>query len=271
MPYCGSGISFYGLIKADDLPGFHTIISGNICYANDNGPTTKTTDGNGIIIDDFRDDQTYHTTKPAPQIHYTGAETLVEGNLSFRNGGRGIQIYMSNHVQAINNTCYLNMTRANQKTDCGEIAVSCSDDVLIANNIAVTKTETVPAGYLGKPNGSFLVLSLPGHACAANINFTHNLSYDLNNPAAIPVNITRIQISFSSIAGNLPNIDPQLLHPDAPELSSPDLPPTTDFASYFGLMNGSPARGASGKIEGSGIPRESGLDLGAFQRGEKSK
>lgn len=266
MPYCGSGISFYGLIKADDAPGFHTVISGNVCYANDNGPTTKTTDGNGIIVDDFRDGQVYHTTKPPPQIHYTGADTLVEGNLTFHNGGKGIQIYMSNHVKVINNTSADNMTRGNQLTDCGEIAASCSDDVLVANNIAITATRPVPAGYLGKPNGSYLILSNPGQEYGANVTFFHNLAQDVNNPSATPINATGLQADFLSSGGNLPNTDPRLLNAKAPELSDRNLSPTTDFASYFGLATGSPALGAGSQVAGSSIAQGSAIDLGAFQQ-----
>ncbi len=87
---------------------FNFIAAWNVIYHNYNPPTLSTTDGNGIIIDDWSHSQ--HSC-PAPGIcPYTGS-ALVMGNLSFWNGGRGIQIFnvtTSQHAYAVNNISYSN-------------------------------------------------------------------------------------------------------------------------------------------------------------------
>jgi hypothetical protein len=69
-----------------DLAPFHIVISDNV--SNDNMETSAVsyphTDGNGIIIDDWLDTQDQFP-QPYP---YQG---LIQANLIYDNGGRGIQ------------------------------------------------------------------------------------------------------------------------------------------------------------------------------------
>ena len=67
---------------------------------------TKTgnhTDGNGIIIDDFQSTQT------SGFQNYT-FPTLVDGNVVYNNGGKGIAVHWSDNVTIRNNTAYHNNT-----------------------------------------------------------------------------------------------------------------------------------------------------------------
>jgi parallel beta-helix repeat protein len=133
-PFLCSGISIYQAKPFDNKPGFHNIIRGNISYANENKktkPDGTVTDGNGIIIDDFR-----HTQGQRKLAKYTAA-TLVENNIVFDNGGRGIHVFQSDNVVVRNNTTFHNMKSPNlEGTSNGEITAMFSANLKIHNNIA---------------------------------------------------------------------------------------------------------------------------------------
>ncbi len=106
-----SGISVYklkALTSTTDYWGCviqRNISYNNRCeldfYYNENGTiysSDKPTDGNGIIID-FLDNDT-----GAPY----GKRVLVENNVCYNNGGKGIQAFNSSNVRITNNTVYHN-------------------------------------------------------------------------------------------------------------------------------------------------------------------
>jgi parallel beta-helix repeat protein len=133
-PFFCSGISIYQAKLFDSKPGFHNIIRGNISYANENKNSKSdgtVTDGNGIIVDDFR-----HTQGQQKLAKYTAA-TLVENNIVFDNGGRGVHVFQSDNVVIRNNTAFQNMKSSNlHGTSNGEITAMFSADLKIYNNIA---------------------------------------------------------------------------------------------------------------------------------------
>jgi parallel beta-helix repeat protein len=275
MPYCGSGISMYGRYTADDAPGFHNIVSGNVCYGNNNGPKTSQTDGNGIVIDDMRDKQKYHTKDAAFDLNYQGDATLVENNLCFDNGGKGIIIYSSNNVTVVNNTCVRNMRRANQGRECGDITVSCCSHVVVANNIAVTSTEADnPANHPHNTayvmgNNSQSPVYVNDTTVQGTIMVENNLSFDESKPGDPSFYTTvGLTVPFAGENGNLAGVDPCLINPDDASLWGSHVPPDTDFASYFGLKKNSPALAAGIKIEVSGLSGQKVLDLGAYQQSD---
>ncbi len=132
--YQCSGISIYQAIAFDSEPGFHNIIRGNLSYYNQNivpREDGKITDGNGIIIDDFRQAQSQ-----TPRAKYT-ASTLIENNIVFSNGGRGIHIFQSDNVTVRNNTSSYNSKSANLNGDLkGELSAYLSSNIQFYNNIA---------------------------------------------------------------------------------------------------------------------------------------
>jgi parallel beta-helix repeat protein len=102
--YQESGISIYQARAVDNLPGFHNVIANNISFDNKNTVPDgggNLTDGNGIIIDDFRNNQ--NNGSDSVRTIYTPA-TLVENNIVFNNGGRGIHVFFSNNITVRNNT-----------------------------------------------------------------------------------------------------------------------------------------------------------------------
>ena len=145
-PWQCSGISIYQATNFDHAEGIHNVIRRNLVYDNmdrvvDNKISNsdgKTTDGNGIIFDDSRHSQG-NTNDPA----YDGL-TLIENNIVFDNGGRGIHIFFSDHVVVRNNTCYHDVKDPNLAghPQAEFMAVNASD-VRFLNNIAAPRDNTV--------------------------------------------------------------------------------------------------------------------------------
>jgi parallel beta-helix repeat protein len=146
-PWQCSGISIYQAINFDHREGIHNIIRRNFVYDNMNiavddkisNSGGKTTDGNGIIIDDTR-----HTQGGLTDTPYDGL-TLIENNIIFDNGGRGINVFKSDHVIVRNNTSYHNVKDPNigwRRTQ-GEFMAAYASDVRFFNNIVVPRDNTV--------------------------------------------------------------------------------------------------------------------------------
>ena len=132
-----SGISMYQNVNVDLAVGYHMVIRGNTIYKNENklpsfaiGSTTIT-DGNCIIIDDTRLTQKFLENK-TPFPAYNSA-TLIENNVCFDNGARGIHVYSSDNVLVRNNTLYKNQ-RTSSIND-GELTAIDASNVKFVNNI----------------------------------------------------------------------------------------------------------------------------------------
>jgi hypothetical protein len=129
--YACSGISFLHSWNSDSYQGYKMFARNNKVYNNRQYiPWTKTgtiTDGNGIIIDDSRSTQI-----KSPWGVYKG-RTLVKNNLTFNNGGSGIHTYLSERVDIVNNTAFLN--NQSREITGGQIFANASSDVKILNNI----------------------------------------------------------------------------------------------------------------------------------------
>jgi parallel beta-helix repeat protein len=133
----GSGISMLGNLDIDSNTGVKMRIDSNVVYANTNVPTCPLTgctaanqdsDGSGIIIDDSR--RTYWDN-----IAYHG-RTLISNNIVFGNGGRGVHVYLSDHVTIADNTAYFNNQDPYEGNyQPGEIEANGSGDVSAYNNI----------------------------------------------------------------------------------------------------------------------------------------
>ncbi|CAN7341298.1 RTX toxin [Rhizobium leguminosarum] len=128
-----SGISLYqnrNITGAPDDGSFRNIIRNNISHDN----ITKSgahTDGNGIIIDDFQSTQT------SGHPNYT-FKTLVDNNLVYENGSKGIQVTWSDSVTVKNNTAYHNnQDLLNDGTWRGELSNAQSSNNTWVNNVAV--------------------------------------------------------------------------------------------------------------------------------------
>ena len=129
-----SGISIYqsrGVAGDTTTSGFRNIVRNNVCYNNIEISTPGDhTDGNGIIIDDFNNTQ--GGGEPGGYIY----PTLVENNLCYDNGSKGIQVTWSNFVMIRNNTCFHNnKDNLNRGTWRAELSNQMCNDNTWVNNI----------------------------------------------------------------------------------------------------------------------------------------
>jgi parallel beta-helix repeat protein len=145
-PYANSGLSFYQNRDIDNNTGTKMIIRRNIIYGNKNlvpfyfsdeaNPDKRViTDGNGIIIDDARNTQSFAGSSGTP---YKG-RTYIANNIVYENGARGIHVFLSDNVTVVNNTTYQNSS--NPATPDGEITTICASNVRVYNNILYARAD----------------------------------------------------------------------------------------------------------------------------------
>jgi parallel beta-helix repeat protein len=124
--YQTSAISFYmssNLGGADNGDGYSNYAIGNVAWGNYTqtpGPDGEITDGNCMIVDRGRDSG------------YRGS-TLVMNNVCVNNGGRGLDVFKSDNVMAVNNTFVNNLQAL--PDPCCEIAANEASNVVFRNNL----------------------------------------------------------------------------------------------------------------------------------------
>ncbi len=133
--YRGSAISLLNDEKFDNAGGYHSTIQTNNIHDNVNRNTDTDssgnlnlflhTDGNGIIIDT--------TGRQGPRV-------LIQNNLVYRNGGRGIHVFNSSNVDVLNNTVAQNdldpyLSLEGGGSGGGELTVVSASNVLFSNNV----------------------------------------------------------------------------------------------------------------------------------------
>ncbi|MGL4610141.1 MAG: carbohydrate binding domain-containing protein [Trueperaceae bacterium] len=164
-PFATSGISFYQSREVDEDTGIKMYIRNNLIYNNENkvpfwfsderNPAGRfISDGNGIIIDDARNTQSFVGKSSTP---YSGT-FLIENNVVYNNGGKAINIYSSDNVIARHNTTYHNGRSPGINAEIGLGSVA---NVLFLGNIFVTEEAR-------KPITSY---------SAQDIHFSNNLFY----------------------------------------------------------------------------------------------
>ncbi len=183
-PWAMSGISVYKNWNFDNYSGYKIIIRNNTSYANRNYvpffQKRKITDGNGIIIDLNRESVRIADGKESPSS-YIG-RTLIEKNVAYINGGRGINIFKSDHIDVINNTTYHN---SQTKRLIGDVSLYETDDVNLYNNIL----------YPQKNDNSVSI-----HDTGSSVNIDYNLIYNTRkNPFPKGHNIIGLDPLFVTV------------------------------------------------------------------------
>lgn len=230
-----SGISLYQNYNSDKNSGYHNIIRKNKIYDNENlkpfkysGNATEITDGNGIIIDDSRNTQQNSGTNPHYRQAYSSF-TLIENNVIFNNGGRGIHVFESDNVVAVNNTLYQNNRTS---TISGELTAISAGNVKFYNNVVYTRS--------GKKANAI-------NNESKKITFSHNLYFNYAE-----------QPKFGS---NDRTADPKYVNPSFE-------PATANFRlqSTSPAINTATSTSAP-KIDfdGNQRPVDSGYDIGAYE------
>lgn len=227
-PYANSGISVLGGWNSDAKTDYKMIIRNNQIYGNQQlvpwFQTGTVTDGNGIIIDTTRNKDTFNTDTGANGA-YRG-RTLIENNLVYANGGRGIHAFLSDHIDVIHNTTYMNSTHP--EIDGGEITTIQASDIKVLNNIIYASP------------------GLPGNTVseASNVVYDYNLVY---NTAEFT----------TTAANNIIGLDPLFTNPAAGDFSLQ--------ASSAALDKGASGLVTTDLFKLS-RPQGSGVDLGAIER-----
>jgi hypothetical protein len=198
---------------SDTLPGFHIVIRNNFSYSNIESdiPANLQTDGEGIIVDSFDYADTTYGTTPYAQ------DTLIENNLIWGNGGRGIEAagaQPTSHVTIRNNT--LVGDNVQQQQYGGSEIVSWGNDNHVTNNIVVlganaqngtdaNQTTVVIADRCGTSSGGVDVT--PGTTWANNVVATLKSGAPLSSSNCIT---TPSNYSTIPTGSNLMGVDPML-------------------------------------------------------------
>jgi len=142
--YGQSGITLYHQTDIDGNTGYKTYVVANLAYGNRqevptlNSSPPQITDGNAIIID-----SNLHAGSGGTPY---GGRTYIANNIVYANGGRGVHVFSSQHVDAVNNTAYRDMRTPAITT--GELDAIDAYDVNLLNSIGVAdKTKQVDSGY----------------------------------------------------------------------------------------------------------------------------
>lgn len=227
-PYGDSNISMYQNWNSEPQDdAYRMIIRRNVIYGSKNvlpcacSGFTQVTDGNGIIINDLR-----NTQGNTPFGAYTG-RTFIANNVLYNNGGRGINIFSSDHVDIINNTSYQNSTHP--EVEDGEIATINASDVRVYNNILWARAD--------RPVNTSL--------SADGVVFDYNLIYGG----------TEFE---SEQRNNLLNINPQFVDVTSHNFQLQD-------ASH-GIDAATTAIAPPDDIVGTRRPQGDGIDIGAYEK-----
>ena len=227
----------------DNAPGYHIIVRNNRSYGNINlvlsGNPIGTTDGNGILIDDF-----HNTSDPAYGTY--PHRTLVENNLSYDNGGKGIQVFQSDHVDLYNNTAYHNNhDTQNTGTWRAELSLVYSYDTVWRNNIGVAN----PGNGVLEWNRAILI------AESENAVWENNITYN-GTPGDISINFSNTSIHEGNLSNNLLGVDPLFVNAKRQNfslsLNSPAINAGSDQIVSFTDINYQPRTAGS-------------VDIGAFE------
>jgi hypothetical protein len=181
-----SGISFYQFWNSGIGSGYRNVIRRNKTFNNKSLVPWKNTctvsDGNGIIVDDFR-----HKQNGSKMGAYNG-RTLIENNISWYNGGTGIHSFQSDHVDIINNTAYCNSQT--KEINAGQILSGLGNDNKIINNILVSNA----------------LIRINTNYSNTNLTYENNLHFNLNNPVKELISIVG-KFAFN-------DLDPQFIKPE---------------------------------------------------------
>lgn len=161
----------YTASTADLAAAYHILVLNNVCYANGEWYVPGNhTDGNGIILDDFKLVQGGNARVPKNTVY--PFMSLIRGNLCHDNGGRGIHVFSSVGVNVDRNIAFNNVldTLING-TWRGDLSNALSDNCTWSNNQAMT-TSVPGSPWLQYQSA---VLDAGGNK---NVTWTNNATLD---------------------------------------------------------------------------------------------
>ena len=257
-PYNCSGISIYQPIQLDDEPGTHILIAENVTFENEcrlpfvPGGFDIPTDGNGIILDDFNWTQGFGGGPTQPPFV---AETIIENNLSFNNGGAGMKAFeVANAIFRNNTSVHNNYVLEEYGSNIAEIAgQAVGGDVVFHNNLAVQGFGQEGWGMYWEPNSGEATLDVRNNVVVGDVFWRRAPTTEENNTV----------VNYDN--QSLPRFARIL--PDDFTFTSVD-----DFRQYFAVRSDSPAIGygdaelaPDNDLNGNPRPADGSVDAGAFE------
>jgi parallel beta-helix repeat protein len=222
---------------------FRNIISFNVSHNNaltqcGDAKNKYDTDGNGIIMDTFKNDIT-NVTYPY--------KTLVAFNVSYNNGGGGVHVFRSSNITVANNTAFNNNIDPFNNACCRpEIDVNDGDNNTFINNVAYG----VPAATVDDPRCEntnpctlmFIAAFLGGNGGGGTDNnnvWQNNLSFTPGSSNGDENDWFNSDIGKYSCIANQCSTDPLFVAPS----STTTLATSPNDPGNFALQTGSPALG----------------------------
>ena len=205
-------------------------------------------DGNGIIIDDFRNTQ-YSSTYGK----YTPT-TLVENNLVIGNGGAGIHIFLTDNVTTRNNTVFNNcLDPIGLGTWRGNLNVVNGSNEIFANNISVTNATAI--NTFNATN--FALMDASTNSSNIGNVWINNLSF--NGTVGQPsVFVTGSPSVINSTNGNKLGVNPYFTDPSSGNFTLRSISPAIDAAStIYGIP--------TDDLNNNTRPIGNAADLGAYE------
>jgi len=254
--YDCSGISIYEPKAYDQAPGYHLLVQQNVSFNNFDCDTchTVTTDGNGIIMDDFASSQQSSGTPYQPA-------TLVENNLAFNNGGMGIHSFFSENITFRNNTAWGDLQDPQHCSGGYEIGAEFSSNIQFYNNLAEATRATLC-------NSPVYAMEVYGGGISTGISIDWILAYGVGGHDIAIEDAPAVSLGH----GNWQGTNPKLIGPFRPttlpqvsQIFAAFLPAkgSSALAPYGGSVAVSPANDLLGNTR-----RTKGTaDLGAIQVG----
>jgi hypothetical protein len=193
--YGNSPIAINSSWNSDGFTGYKFFIVRNRIYGNRELIPWKAvgyiSDGEGIIIDTNRDKAFQN---------YNG-RTLIANNVIYHNDSSAIQVFLSDHVDIMNNSTFENVESKDPKfVDRGEINVTDAVDVNVIDNVIYSHAERNPLTIGSKH---------PCTACYVDYNVYFN---GLNNPKGLggPHDIVADPLYLNATASDRTRVDLRL-------------------------------------------------------------
>jgi parallel beta-helix repeat protein len=215
-PLCASGNTYAGGTGTYSMSGmdlsfarpFHNIVAGNAVYNNFIAASNPVacgshTDGNGIIMDTFLDETHLSLVYPYP--------TLVGGNTSYSNGGRGVHVFRTSNVRVANNTVYGNGTdTCINAFYLGDLSQAGGSNNVWVDNIAqsvLTSPNSGCGSFCGGRNAP-LVAGDAGNIIDSSNVYLNNVTFGGKG-----VQLFNADIGYFSCSNNKCNANPLLVSP----------------------------------------------------------